>query len=51
MEAFEVIATLPLKLPVDCGAKVTLKDVLCPGISVTGVVIPETLNPVPPAAT
>ena len=50
-EAFEVIETMPLKLPADCGAKLTLKDALCPGVNVTGIVIPETLNPVPLAAT
>ena len=48
-EAFEAIATLPLKLPADCGAKVTLKDALCPGVKVTGVVIPEMLKPAPAA--
>ena len=47
MEALEVIETLPLKLPADCGAKVTLKDVLCPGVKVTGVLNPEILKPVP----
>lgn len=50
-EAFDVTDTLPLKLPADCGVNVTLNDVLSPGVSVTGVVIPETLNPVPLAAT
>jgi hypothetical protein len=50
-EALEVIATLPLTLPEDCGAKVTLKEALCPGVKVTGGVIPETLNPIPLAAT
>ena len=49
-EAFDVIATLPLKLPEDCGSKVTLKEALCPGVKVKGVVIPETLNPAPLAA-
>lgn len=48
-EAFEAIAIFPLKLPEDCGAKVTLKDVLCPGVKVTGAVIPEILKPVPVA--
>jgi len=46
-DAFEAIATLPLKLPADWGVKVTLKDALCPGVKVTGVVIPEMLKPVP----
>jgi hypothetical protein len=40
-----------MKLPADCGAKVTLNDVLCPGVSVTGVVIPDTLSPAPLAPT
>jgi hypothetical protein len=47
LEAFEVIATLPLKLPADCGANVTLKDALCPGVKITGVLNPEILKPVP----
>ena len=46
-EAFEAIATLPVKLPADCGVKLTLKDALCPGAKVTGVDIPEILKPVP----
>ena len=50
-EAFDVTDTLPLKFPADCGVNVTPNDVLCPGVSVTGVVIPEMLNPVPLAAT
>ena len=47
LEAFEVTVTLPLKLPADCGANVTLKDALCPGVKVTGVLNPEILKPVP----
>jgi hypothetical protein len=43
----EVIVTLPLELPADVGAKVTLNEVLCPGVKVTGVVIPEIVKPVP----
>ena len=50
-EAFEVTVTVPLNVPVDVGANVTVNDVLCPGVKVTGGVIPETLNPVPAAAT
>jgi hypothetical protein len=50
-EAFEVTVTVPLNVPVDVGANVTVNDVLCPGVNVTGGVIPETLNPVPDAAT
>jgi hypothetical protein len=48
--AFDVIATPPVKFPADCGANVTLNVALCPIPSVTGGVIPETLNPVPLAA-
>jgi hypothetical protein len=47
-EAFESIVTLPGKLPADLGAKVTVKDALCPGVKVTGADIPEMLKPVPP---
>jgi hypothetical protein len=47
LEAFEAIATLPLKLPEDAGEKVTLKDVLCPGARITGALNPEMLKPVP----
>jgi hypothetical protein len=50
-EAFEVTVTVPANVPVDVGANVTVNDVLCPGVNVTGGVIPETLNPVPVAAT
>ncbi len=45
--AFETTATFPLKLPADCGANVTENVTLCPAPTVTGTVIPETLNPVP----
>lgn len=50
-EPSDVTDTLPPKLPADCGENVTLNDVLCPGINVTGVLMPETLNPVPFALT
>jgi hypothetical protein len=50
LEAFELIVTLPLKPPADCGAKVTLKDALCPGVKVTGKLRPVRLKPVPEAA-
>jgi hypothetical protein len=46
-EAFEPIATLPGKLPAEPGAKVTVKEALCPGVKVTGTDIPEMLKPVP----
>jgi hypothetical protein len=51
LEASEVTVAVPLKLPADVGAKITLNVVLCPGVNVTGGVRPETLNPVPAAAT
>jgi hypothetical protein len=47
LDASDVTTTLPLKVPADCGAKVTLKVVLCPGVKVSGGVIPEILKPVP----
>jgi len=50
-EAFEVTVTVPLNVPADAGANFTVNDVLCPGVSVTGGVIPEMLKPVPDAAT
>jgi len=51
LEASDAIATLPVKLPEDCGAKVTVKDAACPGTKVRGVLIPETLKPVPAEVT
>jgi hypothetical protein len=48
-EAFDVTVTVPLNVPVDVGANVTVNDVLCPGVNVTGGVIPEILKPVPAA--
>jgi hypothetical protein len=47
LEAFEVIVTLPLTVPADAGVNLTLKVALCPAVSVTGVVMPLKLNPVP----
>jgi len=49
-EASDVTVTVPLKLPAEAGAKVTVNVVLCPGPNTTGGVIPEMLNPVPDAA-
>ena len=49
-EAFEAllaIETLPLALPPDCGAKVTLKVALWPGVKVTGRFMPLMLKPAP----
>src|ERR1700678_476969 len=50
-EAFDATVAVPGNVPADVGAKVTVKAVLCPGVNVSGVVIPETVNPVPDAAT
>ena len=47
LDAFDVIITLPLALPADCGVKLTPKLALCPAPSVTGVVIPLKVKPVP----
>jgi hypothetical protein len=47
LEAFDVIATLPLKACADCGAKITLKDAVCPGVKVRGVLNPEMLKSAP----
>ena len=49
--AFEAIAIFPLELPEDCGSKAMLKDVLCPGVRVKGVVNPVTLKPSPVTVT
>jgi hypothetical protein len=46
-EALDVIVRLPLALPADDGVNETLKVMLCPAVSVTGVVIPLKLNPEP----
>ena len=46
-EAFEVTVTVPLALPVDCGAKATVNVALCEAFRVTGAVIPLTVNSVP----
>ena len=47
LDAFEAIMTLPFALPAAVGANVTLKDVLCPAVSVSGVVGPLKLNAAP----
>jgi hypothetical protein len=49
--ALESIMTLPVELPADVGAKVTLNEVLWPGVKVSGVEIPEMLKPVPATVT
>jgi hypothetical protein len=48
-EALDVTVTVPLNVPADAGANFTVNVVLCPGVRVTGVLIPEMLNPVPAA--
>jgi hypothetical protein len=50
-EAFDVTVTVPGNVPADAGANFTVNVALCPAVNVTGVVIPETLKPVPDAAT
>lgn len=47
LDALEVTETDPDAFPADCGAKVTLKLVLCPAFTVTGVVMPLNVNPAP----
>jgi len=46
-DAFDVMVTVPVALPAVCGAKPTLNVVLCEGFSVSGVVMPLRVNPVP----
>ena len=46
-EPFEVMVTVPLAAPVACGAKVTVKLVLCEGFNVSGAVMPLRVKPVP----
>lgn len=48
-EALLMIETLPVKLPVDPGAKTALKLVLCPAAKFRGREGPVRLNPVPAA--
>jgi hypothetical protein len=51
LDPFEVTVTFPLALLADAGAKVTVKEALCPAATVAGVEIPLTVKPVPLAAT
>ena len=46
-EAFEVMATVPLALPAVAGVNFTVNVVVAPAASVTGVVTPLVLKPVP----
>jgi len=48
-DASEVTVTVPLFVPADFGAYITVNDMLCPGVKVPAE-NPETLNPVPDAA-
>ena len=50
-DAFDVTVAVPGNVPEDAGANFTVNVVLCPGVNVTGVVIPEMLYPVPEVAT
>ena len=45
--AFEVMVTVPLTAPADCGVNETLKVAAWPAASVTGAAIPVRVNPVP----
>jgi hypothetical protein len=47
LEPFDVMVTLPLALPADCGVKVTVKFAICPAASTTGVEIPLNVKAVP----
>jgi hypothetical protein len=51
LEAFEVIVMLPLTVPADPGANVTVKVALWPAVSVAGVVMPLRVKPAPLVAT
>ena len=46
-EALDEMVMLPLALPADDGVNETVKLTLCPADSVTGVVLPVKLNPLP----
>ena len=46
-EAFDEIVRLPVKLPEDCGANVTVSDAVSPGPKVSGMLTPELLKLAP----
>ena len=46
-EAFDVNVRLPLDVPLEVGAKATLRVKLCPGVRLSGAVKPLRLNPAP----
>jgi len=50
-DAFDVTITVPLNVVMLVGVKVTVKVVPCPGVNVTGGMIPETVNPAPDSPT
>jgi len=50
LDAVEVIVTLPLAAPADCGVNETLTVALCPAARVKGAVAPLNVNPVPVTA-
>jgi hypothetical protein len=47
LDASEMIVIVPVALPLDCGANVRVNEVLWLGLSVNGVAIPLSSNPVP----
>ena len=47
LAALLINETPPEIVPDVCGAKVTVKEALCPGMTVTGKVMPLTENPLP----
>jgi len=50
-EPVDVTVTVPVALPADPGANLTVNVLLWPAVSVTGVVTPFNENPVPLTAT
>lgn len=46
-DAFDAMVTLPVKLPEDCGVKVTVKGALAPGARVSGRSMPLAVKPAP----
>jgi len=44
-----LMETLPLALPAAAGENVAVNEVLCPGLRVSGAVMPLMVNPVPEA--
>ena len=46
-DAVEIMVIVPLAAPATVGANDALKVALCPAVSVTGLLMPVMLNPVP----